>query len=85
MNSGPGNANLGSKVGFIYGAVALIGLIWAFFYFPELKGRSLEEVDEMFAAGVSARKSRSMFRCLHPRAEIYQRLIRMLRMGILEP
>ncbi len=53
-------ANLGSKLGFIYGAIALLGLIWAFFYLPELGGRSLEEIDEMFEQKIPARMSRGM-------------------------
>ncbi|OJJ43541.1 hypothetical protein ASPZODRAFT_154425 [Penicilliopsis zonata CBS 506.65] len=46
-------ADLGAKVGFIFGSTCLIGLIWAFIMVPETKGRSLEELDEMFANGVS--------------------------------
>ncbi|TPX07934.1 uncharacterized protein E0L32_010389 [Thyridium curvatum] len=51
-------ANLQSRVGFIYGATSLLALIWGYFYLPDLKGRSLEEIDEMFEARVPARKSR---------------------------
>lgn len=32
-------AALHSKVGFIYGAICLLGLVWAWFEFPELMGR----------------------------------------------
>ncbi|CAK7242827.1 MAG: hypothetical protein STHCBS139747_004329 [Sporothrix thermara] len=49
-----GYANLGSKVGFIYGSIGLAGVVWGFFFLPELKGRSLEEIDEMFAEKVPA-------------------------------
>ncbi|KAK1722378.1 putative sugar transporter [Colletotrichum acutatum] len=55
MNSGYGN--LGPKVGFIYGSFSLISAVWGFFYFPEMKGKTLEEVDMMFRARVPARKS----------------------------
>ena len=34
--------------------MAAFGSVWAWFFFPELKGRSLEEVDEMFEAGIWA-------------------------------
>ncbi|CAK7235888.1 hypothetical protein SCUCBS95973_009420 [Sporothrix curviconia] len=53
-----GYADLESKVGFIYGSIGLAGIVWGYFYFPELKGRSLEEIDEMFAERVPARKTR---------------------------
>ncbi|KAJ5579803.1 general substrate transporter [Penicillium hispanicum] len=53
-----GEANLQSKVGFIYGACGLIGLVWAYFYLPDMTGRSLEELEEMFAAKVPARAFR---------------------------
>jgi MFS transporter, SP family, sugar:H+ symporter len=53
------HANLGAKVGFIYGAFGVLGLIWGYFYLPELTGRSLEEVNEMFEARVPARKFKS--------------------------
>lgn len=42
-------ANLGAKVGFIFGPLSLLGFVWAYIYLPETKGRSLEELDEMFA------------------------------------
>ncbi|KAF4881492.1 Hexose transporter HXT13 [Colletotrichum fructicola] len=55
----PGYGNLGPKVGFIYGSFSLISVVWGFFYFPELKGRTLDEVDMMFRANVAARKTSS--------------------------
>ncbi|KAL1866974.1 hypothetical protein VTK73DRAFT_4443 [Phialemonium thermophilum] len=41
---------MGVKIGWIFGSVGLFSLFWGIFFFPELKGRSLEEVDELFAA-----------------------------------
>ncbi|KAM0349867.1 hypothetical protein ACHAP4_010222 [Fusarium culmorum] len=55
----PGYANLGAKVGFIYGSFAFVACIWAFFYYPELKGRSLEEIDLMFEERILARHTPS--------------------------
>ena len=49
-------ANLQSKVGFIYGSICFLALVWGFFFLPELKNRSLEEVEEMFAAKVPLRQ-----------------------------
>jgi len=48
-------AALGAKVGFIYGAINVLMVIVAYFFIPEMKGRSLEEVDELFATGVALR------------------------------
>ncbi|OQU97536.1 hypothetical protein CLAIMM_03458 [Cladophialophora immunda] len=53
------HANLGAKVGFIYGGFGVLGIVWGYFYLPELIGRSLEEVNEMFEAGVPPRKFKS--------------------------
>ncbi|KAF5516570.1 Major facilitator-type transporter ecdD [Colletotrichum siamense] len=55
----PGYGNLGPKVGFIYGSFSLISVVWGFFCFPELKGKTLDEVDMMFRANVPARKTSS--------------------------
>lgn len=49
-------ANLGAKVGYIWGAFAALGAVWTWLCMPELKGRSLEEIDQLFAAKLSARK-----------------------------
>lgn len=49
-------AGLGGKVGFIYGSICAIMAVLAYFFIPELKGRSLEEVDQLFASGESLRK-----------------------------
>jgi len=47
-------ADLESKVGFIYGSIAFIGIIWAWFYLPETRGRSLEEMEELWQENVPA-------------------------------
>ena len=49
-------ANLGGKVGFIYGAINFIMVVATFFFIPELKSRTLEEVDQLFASGAPLRK-----------------------------
>ncbi|KAL7796135.1 general substrate transporter [Trichoderma ceciliae] len=48
-------AALGAKVGFIYGSINWVMVVVAYFLIPEMKGRSLEEVDDLFAAGGSLR------------------------------
>lgn len=54
-------ANLGPRVGFIYGVIGALGLIWGFFFMPEMTGKSLEEVDEMFQSKVPAWRSKGEF------------------------
>lgn len=51
----PDEANLGGKVGFIFGGLAAIGTVWAWFYIPETKGRTVDEIDILFEKGVAPR------------------------------
>ncbi|KAF9894648.1 hypothetical protein FE257_006536 [Aspergillus nanangensis] len=48
--------DLGGKVGFIFGGLSAIATVVCFFYIPELKGRTYEEIDEMFIGGVRPRQ-----------------------------
>lgn len=41
-------AGLGAKVGYIFAAISICAFLFTVFFVPELKGRSLEEVDELF-------------------------------------
>ncbi|OKL60827.1 hypothetical protein UA08_03813 [Talaromyces atroroseus] len=41
-------ANLGGKLGFIYGSVAFLSLVFSIFFVPETKNLELEEMDEVF-------------------------------------
>ncbi|PCH06712.1 Major facilitator superfamily domain, general substrate transporter [Penicillium occitanis (nom. inval.)] len=45
-------ANLRSKVGFIFGGLAIASFVFAYFCVPEMKGRTLEEINRMFQDGV---------------------------------
>ncbi|KAI0475072.1 general substrate transporter [Xylariaceae sp. FL0804] len=49
-------ANLGGRVGFIYGSINLAMVVAVFLFIPELKGRTLEEVDQLFASGEPLRR-----------------------------
>jgi hypothetical protein len=51
----PNEANLQAKTSFIFGGFSVFCCIYAYYYHPETKGRSYEELDEMFQKGVSAR------------------------------
>ncbi len=48
----PDQANARGKVGFFFGGLAAISLVWVYFRVPETKGRTYEELDIMFANGV---------------------------------
>ncbi|KAK7182677.1 putative sugar transporter [Paraphaeosphaeria sporulosa] len=51
----PDRANMGGKVAFIFFTILLCGDVFAFFNYPETKGRSFEEIDALFDRGVSPR------------------------------
>lgn len=41
-------AGLGPRVGYIYGSLCVFCALYALLFVPETKGRSLEELDELF-------------------------------------
>ncbi|OBT88576.1 hypothetical protein VE02_03988 [Pseudogymnoascus sp. 03VT05] len=63
--------NLGSRVGFVFGSISLLAMAWVLFFLPEMKGRSLEELDEMFNAGIGVFKFKS-YKCTGVGARITQ-------------
>ncbi|KAI9105645.1 general substrate transporter [Phlyctochytrium arcticum] len=50
-------ATIGYKYGFVFAACLLLAAVFVYALVPETKGRSLEEVDELYAAGVPAWRS----------------------------
>lgn len=48
--------NWGPRYGFIWFPSCLVAASWVYFFLPEARGRTLEELDEIFNARVSARK-----------------------------
>ena len=52
MGPGPGTANLAANVGWFFVAPSIILIIFGIFLVPELRGRSLEETDELYNAGL---------------------------------
>ncbi|KEF58701.1 uncharacterized protein A1O9_06627 [Exophiala aquamarina CBS 119918] len=52
-------ANLGSKVGFIFGSVAAVSLVFAYLSVPDCAGRSLEDIDWLFENHIPATKFRA--------------------------
>ncbi|GJC81843.1 major facilitator-type transporter ecdD [Colletotrichum liriopes] len=49
-------ANLGPNLGYVWGGFAALGAVWVWFCMPELKGRNLEEIDQLFEANIPAWK-----------------------------
>ncbi|KAI5861516.1 putative maltose permease [Durotheca rogersii] len=58
----PDSLNWGPKYGYIWTGACFVTAFWVYFYLPEVKDRSLEEIDEMFEARVPARKF-AKYRC----------------------
>jgi SP family general alpha glucoside:H+ symporter-like MFS transporter len=54
----PENLNWKGKVAFFWAGVNVLCIIWVYFRLPELKGRTYEEIDILFAKGVKARDFR---------------------------
>lgn len=55
----PDHANLGAKVAFIFGGLAVLSLVYLWVYQPETGGRSYQELDEMFTKKVPTRQFKS--------------------------
>ncbi|KAK7926820.1 general substrate transporter [Apiospora marii] len=58
----PDSLNWGPKYGYIWAPSCFITMVWIYFYLPEAKDRTLEQIDEMFEARVPARKFRG-YKC----------------------
>lgn len=59
VNWGPGNANLQSKIFFIWFACCFVCIAFVYFMIYETKGLTLEQVDELYAEVKVASKSRA--------------------------
>ncbi|KAL6399522.1 putative high-affinity glucose transporter rgt2 protein [Ilyonectria robusta] len=57
VNYGPGNANLQSKIFFIWFGACFVCVAFVYFFIYETKGLALEEVDELYNEVSDARKS----------------------------
>ncbi|KAF2258410.1 general substrate transporter [Lojkania enalia] len=52
----PEDLNWGAKYGYIWAGSNFLCIVFFYLFMPEMKGRSLEELDEIFEAGTPARK-----------------------------
>lgn len=52
----PASMGWGARYGYIWFPSCIIAASWVFFFLPEVKNRTLEEIDEMFEARLPARK-----------------------------
>ncbi|KAI5200240.1 MFS hexose transporter [Aureobasidium subglaciale] len=51
----PDEGNMGGKIAFVYGPLLLVVTIFIFFYYPETRGRTFLEIDELFRQRVKPR------------------------------
>jgi hypothetical protein len=65
VNSGPGNANLQSKVFFIWGGFCFIAGIFVYTCIYETKGLTLEQVDELYSKIPVAWRSKDFVPSVH--------------------
>ncbi|KAF2767354.1 general substrate transporter [Teratosphaeria nubilosa] len=52
----PDQADLRGKVGFFFGGLSAIALLWSYLRVPETSGKTYEELDIMFSRGVKTRE-----------------------------
>ncbi|KAL1991062.1 hypothetical protein VTN49DRAFT_5566 [Thermomyces lanuginosus] len=55
----PDSLNWGPRYGYIWFGSCIVAATWVFFFLPEVKNRTLEEIDEMFEMRLPARKFRT--------------------------
>jgi MFS transporter, SP family, general alpha glucoside:H+ symporter len=52
----PAEANMQGKLGFFFGGLASLCLVWSYFRVPETSGRTYDELDLLFDWNIPARK-----------------------------
>ncbi|ORY16405.1 general substrate transporter [Clohesyomyces aquaticus] len=72
----PQNLGLGAKYGYIWAGSNFLCVLFFFFFMPEMKGRTLEEIDELFANKVSPLKFKSYQTTIrHEAAEVEEKVL----------
>ncbi|KAI4729220.1 MFS transporter [Aureobasidium sp. EXF-10728] len=59
----PSALNWGPKYGYIWAPSCVVAALFIYFYLPEIKDRTLEEISEMFEIGLPARKFKG-YKCV---------------------
>ncbi|KAI0482082.1 MFS monosaccharide transporter-like protein [Xylariaceae sp. FL0804] len=68
----PTGLGWGPKYGYVWTPSCALAALWVWLYLPEVRGRSLEEIDEMFEARIPARKFRK-YRCTGTHAALEEK------------
>ncbi|ETI23910.1 hypothetical protein G647_05717 [Cladophialophora carrionii CBS 160.54] len=69
----PASLDWGPRYGYIWFPSCAVSALWVFFFLPEVKGRTLEEIDEMFEAKLPARKFRK-YKCVQSAVILEEKL-----------
>ncbi|KIX07384.1 uncharacterized protein Z518_02037 [Rhinocladiella mackenziei CBS 650.93] len=69
----PASLDWGPRYGYIWAPSCAIAALWVFFFLPEVKGRTLEEIDEMFETKLPARQFRK-YKCVGSSAVLEEKL-----------
>jgi hypothetical protein len=59
-NVGAGSANLGAKTGFVFMGTSIVLLLVSYFWIPEIRGLTTEEINHLYENKVSPRKFDTM-------------------------
>lgn len=59
-NVGAGSGNLGAKTGFVFMGSSILLLVVSYFWIPEIRGLTTEEIDYLYGNKVSPRRFSSV-------------------------
>jgi SP family sugar:H+ symporter-like MFS transporter len=74
-------ANLGAKVGFIYGSTTVLSVVCAYLFIPEMKGLSLEQINVLFRDGVPTRRFKEVAKGMGADFETQEIEVRRAKLG----
>ncbi|KIW05923.1 uncharacterized protein PV09_03116 [Verruconis gallopava] len=67
-----GYGNMGPYIGFFFGGISFLGLVFVYFCYPEVKGLSVEELDVLFDKRLPTREFGKVPRGTHAVAELIE-------------
>ncbi|RSH90283.1 hypothetical protein EHS25_001617 [Saitozyma podzolica] len=62
----PDEANLGGLVGFVFSGLSALAFVFTFFFVPETSGRTLAEIDELWAEKIPVRRWKGYVKTVRP-------------------